>query len=139
MHTISIGRLLSDCTPYILPVFLIVDLAPVNNAIVPAAITIIEPFSLLSILLLSFLLLALYYIWHLRKQIIHINRTGKELKSVSLNIVNNISQEVRSPLNAIIGFSEQLSYTSLDNNQRGIIICRRKRSLHTPKDPEQYT
>jgi signal transduction histidine kinase/CheY-like chemotaxis protein len=103
--------------PNILHLF--VNTLSVNDTDVQAVTAVIGPSSLLLPLLLLtvLLLLLLFYIRYLRKQILHINRTGKGTKDAGLNIINNISQEVRTPLNAIIGFSEQLSYTTLDCNQ----------------------
>ncbi|MCF6404056.1 response regulator [Chitinophaga filiformis] len=43
------------------------------------------------------------------------------MMNTRLDMISNISQEVRTPLNAIIGFSEQLSYTTLDCNQRELL------------------
>ncbi|SHM12942.1 response regulator [Chitinophaga sp. CF418] len=107
--------------PYTLFLFVIVNTPSVNDITVPAVITVIDSSFLLPVLLFAFVLVLLYYVWHLRKQIIHINRTGKEKMDTRLNIINNISQEMRTPLNAIIGFSEQLSYTALDYNQRELL------------------
>lgn len=107
--------------PCILFLFVIVDTTSINNSTVPAVITVIDSSFLLSALLLVLVLVLLYYIWYLRKQLLHINRTGKEIVNTRLNMLNNISQEVRTPLNAIIGFSEQLSHTTLDCNQRELL------------------
>jgi signal transduction histidine kinase/CheY-like chemotaxis protein len=38
-----------------------------------------------------------------------------------VDILNNINQEIRTPLNAIVGFSEQLSHTSLEKEQRELL------------------
>jgi signal transduction histidine kinase/CheY-like chemotaxis protein len=106
-----------EYTSYIFPVFVIVHVTPANSFVTSAVITVIN----LSFLLPALLAVALYYIWCLRRQITRINRTGKEQKEARLNMIHNISQEVRTPLNAIVGFSEQLSYTALNNNQRELL------------------
>lgn len=107
--------------PNILPLFVIVNALSVNHITVPAVIAVIGPSSLLLLLLLLTVPVLLFYIRHLRKKILHINRTGKGAKDARLDMLNNISQEVRTPLNAIIGFSEQLSYTTLDPHQRELL------------------
>lgn len=38
-----------------------------------------------------------------------------------IDILNNINQEIRTPLNAIVGFSEQLGHTSLEKEQRELL------------------
>jgi len=38
-----------------------------------------------------------------------------------IDILNNINQEIRTPLNAIMGFSEQLSHTPLEKDQRELL------------------
>lgn len=109
--------------PYIFSLFVIVN-APSVNAITVLAVTgVTDLFFLLPLLLFVLVIVLLYYIWHLRKHIIHINRTGKEMVSSRLHMINNISQEIRTPLNAIIGFSEQLSYTALDGDQRELLAA----------------
>jgi signal transduction histidine kinase/CheY-like chemotaxis protein len=105
--------------PFMLPMF--VAVIPVNHLPVPAATTVTDPSFFIPVLLLVFLLVALYYIVNLRRHIVHINRTGKALACARVNMINNISQEVRTPLNAIIGFCEQLQYTALDANQRQLL------------------
>lgn len=110
-----------EYTPFVLSVFVLVDVKSVNNTPVPAVITVTDLSFFLPVLLVALLLFALYYIWHLRQQLIHINRTGKALAQARVNMINNISQEVRTPLNAIVGFSEQLHYTSLDVDQQELL------------------
>ncbi|MBW8687944.1 response regulator [Chitinophaga rhizophila] len=100
---------------------MLVYINPVPDLIVPAAFSMAEPLVLLPLLSLLLLVLALYAAWHFRKQVTYINRTGKESEHAHINMISNISQEVRTPLNAIIGFSEQLRYTSLDANQRELL------------------
>ena len=107
--------------PYTLFLVVIVNALLVNDITVLAVITVIDSSFLLPALLFTLVLILLYYIWCLRKQITHINRTGKDIRDARLNMINNISQEVRTPLNAIIGFSEQLPYTALDYNQRQLL------------------
>lgn len=109
-----------EYTPFVLPLFVLVDVKSVNNSSL-LAITVIDLPYFFPVLLVISLGIALYYIRRLRRQIIHINRTGKELAEARVNMINNISQEVRTPLNAIIGFSEQLHYTSLDVNQQELL------------------
>ncbi|ACU64483.1 hybrid sensor histidine kinase/response regulator [Chitinophaga pinensis] len=109
-------------TPFTLPVFVIVDVIPVNHFSIPAVITVSDPSFFIPVLSVFVLFVALYYIWYLRKQIMYINRTGKALADARVNMINNISQEVRTPLNAIIGFSEQLHYTTLDGTQREMLF-----------------
>jgi|GEM_PF-2293060 len=109
-------------TPFTLPVFVIVDVIPVNHFSIPAVITVSDPSFFIPALSVLVLLVALYYVWYLRKQIMYINRTGKGLADARVNMINNISQEVRTPLNAIIGFSEQLHYTTLDSAQREMLF-----------------
>ncbi len=106
--------------PNIPPLFVIVNTHLVNDITVPAVIA-IGPSSLLLLLLLITVVVLLFYIRYLRKQLLHINRTGKGTENPGLNMVNNISREVRAPLNAIVGFSEQLSYTALDTYQRELL------------------
>ncbi|PWV48369.1 response regulator [Chitinophaga sp. S165] len=107
--------------PNILPLFVIVNAPSVNDISVPAVIAIIGPSSLLLLLLVVTVVVLLFYIRYLRKEILYINRTGNGTPNARLDIVNNISQEVRAPLNVIIGFSEQLSYTALDPHQRELL------------------
>jgi signal transduction histidine kinase/CheY-like chemotaxis protein len=109
--------------PYILSLFVIVNAPSVNVLTVPAFSNVIDPSFLLPVLLFVLVIILLCYIWYLRKQIIYINRTGKTMMNTRLNMLNNISQEMRTPLNAIIGFSEQLSYTALDCNQRELLAA----------------
>lgn len=107
--------------PDILPLFVIVNAPSVNDTTVQVVIAIIGPSSLLLLLLFATVLVLLFYIRYLRKQILHINRTGKGTRSAGLHIVNNIGQEVRTSLNAVISLSEQLSYTTLDPHQRELL------------------
>jgi len=108
-------------TPFTSPYLALVDVLPGFKLHVPAVIAVSSLSFILPVVLLALLLAAAVYIWYLRKQLIHINRTGKVLINARLNMISNISQEVRTPLNAIVGFSEQLSYTTLDNQQRELL------------------
>lgn len=108
-------------TPLTSPYLALVDVLPVSKWHVPSIVAVSSLSFILPLVLLVLLLGACYYIWYLRKQLIHINRTGKVLTDARLNMISNISQEVRTPLNAIVGFSEQLSYTTLDGQQRELL------------------
>ncbi|WP_177230282.1 response regulator [Chitinophaga sp. CF118] len=66
-------------------------------------------------------LLLLIKIRNLKVQLQRKNAIIAEHAETRIDILNNINQEIRTPLNAVIGFSEQLGHSSMEKDQRELL------------------
>jgi signal transduction histidine kinase/CheY-like chemotaxis protein len=71
--------------------------------------------------LLSFLALALLRIRKMKKTLQQKDEIIAQQLQSRVDILTNINQEIRTPLNAIVGFTEQLSHSSLEKDQRELL------------------
>jgi CheY-like chemotaxis protein/nitrogen-specific signal transduction histidine kinase len=71
--------------------------------------------------MLPLLIIALFRIKKLKEQLLQKDEVMQEQIKARIDILNNINQEIRTPLNAVVGFSEQLSHTSLEKEQRELL------------------
>jgi signal transduction histidine kinase/CheY-like chemotaxis protein len=101
------GSVAFEYTPGILPLLSIVDVlsGEITSEVAMAAL----------------LLLIGCYSFILRKRLLKMKKTNQQLLASRSHVVNNISQEVRTPLNAIVGFSEQLSHAGLKEEQYALL------------------
>lgn len=90
-----------------------------TSSIVPLLVQLPDSIFVISIALLFLLIAggAIVMIYRLRMQL---NKTQSALSDAmkgKLDMISNFNREVRTPLNAVIGMSEQLSHTQLDKEQ----------------------
>jgi signal transduction histidine kinase/CheY-like chemotaxis protein len=71
--------------------------------------------------LLSMLVLALLRIRKMKKALQQKDGIIAQQLQSRVDILTNINQEIRTPLNAIVGFAEQLSHSSLEKDQRELL------------------
>lgn len=71
--------------------------------------------------LFSLLLLALLRIRKMKKTLLQKDEIIAQQLQSRVDILTNINQEIRTPLNAIVGFAEQLSHSSLEKDQRELL------------------
>jgi signal transduction histidine kinase/CheY-like chemotaxis protein len=76
----------------------------------------------IAVLCLSiFFVLALMRIRKMKKTLQQKDEIITQQLQSRVDILTNINQEIRTPLNAIIGFAEQLSHSSLEKDQRELL------------------
>ena len=100
---------------------LIVKLTP---CILPFVIMLAGTSSVIIILAAAILLLlctAGITLRRLRKKLQHTEHSLLVEMNGRLDMINNFNREVRTPLNAVIGFSEQLSHTPLQKEQQELV------------------
>lgn len=94
-----------------------------TSSIVPLLVQIPDSIFVISIALL-FLLIAIVAIvmnYRLRMQLNKTKSALSESIKGKLNMITNFNREVRTPLNAVIGLSEQLTHTPLNKEQRDLL------------------
>ena len=104
--------IVSKMVPSILTVLLQANISSYPYA-VGAAIAIV--------CLLPFLIILLVRSKKMKKQLRQKDEVMIQQIKGRVDILNNINQEIRTPLNAIVGFSEQLGHTSLGKEQRELL------------------
>lgn len=77
--------------------------------------------SIVVLCLFSLLLLALLRIRKMKKTLLQKDEIIAQQLQSRVDILTNINQEIRTPLNAIVGFAEQLSHSSLEKDQRELL------------------
>lgn len=75
--------------------------------------------NIFSILMIAFLLIKLYKAYH---KIVNANQTAEEQATAKSRFFTSISHEMRTPLNAIIGVTEQLKSTPLNTVQQEMSV-----------------
>ncbi len=65
-----------------------------------------------------------------KRELIDARRVAEKLARVKEDFLSNMSHEIRTPLNSIIGFTEQLSQSTLDKKQAGYLKLVEKSSDH---------
>lgn len=94
-----------------------------TSSIVPLLVQLPDSIFVISIALL-FLLIAIVAIvmnYRLRMQLNKTQSALSESIKGKLNMITNFNREVRTPLNAVIGLSEQLTHTPLNKEQRDLL------------------
>jgi CheY-like chemotaxis protein len=71
--------------------------------------------------MLPLLFLLLLRVKKLKEQLLHKDEVIQQQVKARIDILNNINQEIRTPLNAVVGFSEQLAHTSLEKEQKELL------------------
>jgi len=66
----------------------------------------------------------------LRKELIREKQNTEKLAKVKEEFLANMSHEIRTPMNVIMGFSEQLSKTDLNNEQQKLLLNIKRSSNH---------
>ncbi|RZK42404.1 MAG: response regulator [Pedobacter sp.] len=83
-------------------------------------------------LLVIMVLVILYNLWKLYKnenELISSNRKSSEYALAKSKFLANMSHEIRTPLNSVIGFSEQLGLSKLDEKQTEQLTAIRSSSI----------
>ena len=66
----------------------------------------------------------------LRKELIKEKKSTEKLAKAKEEFLANMSHEIRTPMNVIVGFSEQLLKTDLQNDQQKLLLNIRRSSSH---------
>jgi signal transduction histidine kinase/CheY-like chemotaxis protein len=77
--------------------------------------------AIITLCLLPFFIVALIRIKKLKNEARQKDELISQQLEARIDILTNINQEIRTPLNAIIGFSEQLSHSPLEKEQRELL------------------
>ena len=77
--------------------------------------------AIIAVAILPFLILALFRIRKMKAALQLKDEIIAQQVKTQIDILTNINQEIRTPLNAVIGFSEQLSHTPLEKEQRELV------------------
>nr|WP_320117660.1 response regulator [uncultured Marinifilum sp.] len=100
-----------------------------NNSIFVISVIIIVGF-VLGILFIIFILTDLTKSNYYKSELIIAKGKAEKLAKVKEDFLATMSHEIRTPLNAIIGFTNQLSKTSLIGNQRSFVDILKSSSKH---------
>lgn len=94
-----------------------------TSCVVPLLVQTPENILFISLALLFMLIagIAFAIIYRLRIQLSKAETALSEQLQGKLDMITNFNREVRTPLNAVIGMSEQLAHTRLDKEQRELV------------------
>jgi signal transduction histidine kinase/CheY-like chemotaxis protein len=91
------------------------------SKMITSAFTVFIGAAMAAVCLLPFLIISLVRGRKMKEQLRHKDEVIAQQLKARVDILNNINQEIRTPLNAVIGFSEQLGHTALEKEQRELL------------------